>query len=269
MSSALNSQRRLNNPQYPFLFWRVYGEHVDKKSRNFALCGMSSVLFFIFFMSFFSQEKTISLPVGQRKIQLVMRTYTPPIAKEVKKENFEKIVTEDSDFTIPKEVKPVEKVVEKPKVKPPEPKVIKKEPPKPIKKKVVQKTPPKVQQAPQQTKAVESVTSQSQVAVPKAVGNSKPDNARKSQILAMLLQQIEKKKSYPRQARRSGAEGTCELLVQIDNNGKVIATSLNKSSGKSVLDNACKRLGNELIGFSVGATSAIKIIIPVHYSLDD
>lgn len=267
MSSALSSQRQLNNPQYPFLFWRVYGEHVDRKSRNFAFCGMGSILFFIVLMSFFTPQKTISLPVGQRKIQLVMRTYTSPVTKKVKKENFEKIVTEDSDFTIPKEVKPVEKIVEPPKVKP-EPKVIKKDPPKPIKKKI-QKTPPKVQKAPQQVKEVEGVTAQSQVAVPKAVGNTKPDNARKSQVLAMLLQEIEKRKSYPRQARRSGAEGTCELLVQVDNNGKVIATSLNKSSGKVVLDNACKRLGKELIGLSVGKTAGMKIIIPVHYTLDD
>lgn len=85
--------------------------------------------------------------------------------------------------------------------------------------------------------------------------------------LAAVLQAVEKYKQYPRQARRSGAEGTCLLMVQIGEDGRVASCLLEKCSGRAVLDAAARRLGEKLAGLRVGTEGGFQILVPVYYRL--
>ena len=91
----------------------------------------------------------------------------------------------------------------------------------------------------------------------------------KSEVLAVILQAVEKHKRDPRQGRRSGAEGTCTLMVQVGADGRVVSCSLAEPSGRTVLDAASRRLGEKLVGLDVGSSGSLRVLIPVHYRLTD
>ena len=277
MSSALRCPLRI-----------PYGVQERRRSRNMAACGMFGMMSLLMAAGvMLHAERTLSLPsVEARRVFMVQaqfRTVPPP---EEKQPDMEKILTQESDFLVPEQPEPVvekkpEPVKPEPEVRPvPEPEtkpVVKPEPerrpaPKPKAKKPPRPAPKAEAALPApEGKAAENASSVSAAAasVPEAVGSEKAESDRRSAVLAGLLQAVEKHKRYPRQGRRSGAEGTCTLMVQIGADGRVVSCSLAEASGRTVLDAAARRLGEKLVGFDVGSSGALRVLIPVHYRLTD
>ncbi len=90
----------------------------------------------------------------------------------------------------------------------------------------------------------------------------------KNTALSKILNAVEKNKNYPKHARRSGAEGLVILLVSINDQGRITASSLDKHCGQAALDNATKELGEKLIGLNTGVQgAAFSVRVPVEYKL--
>lgn len=89
-----------------------------------------------------------------------------------------------------------------------------------------------------------------------------------SDVASKLIALVERKKRYPKSARRSGTEGVLEITFSLSPAGKILKASVSKGSGFSVLDAAGDVLASVLIGESVGETGrAMKITVPLRYSL--
>lgn len=90
-------------------------------------------------------------------------------------------------------------------------------------------------------------------------------------VLAALLRAVNRHKKYPRQARRTGAEGTVHLRVSIGSTGRVTECRLEYASGQTVLDSATMRLGEKLVGLEVAPAgkAGFTVVIPVHYTLQN
>ncbi|WP_304121071.1 energy transducer TonB [Mailhella massiliensis] len=280
MSSALRCPMRM-----------LYGTQERRRSRNMAVFGMFGMMSLLTVaVMFLHAERTLSLPsVETRRIFMMQAQFRVVPEPKPEKPDMEKIMTQESDFLVSEEPEPVaEKKPEpvKPEPKPevktvsePEPKPEVKPAPRPkpeVKPKPVpQKT---MKKAKVREKAGTEVSSEavaqspagsSSMSMPGASGMEKAEKGRESEVLAVLLQAVEKHKRYPRQGRRSGAEGTCTLMVQVGGDGRVVSCTLAKVSGRSVLDAAAKRLGEKLVGLDVGSSGALKVLIPVHYRLTD
>lgn len=264
------------------------------------MCGVMSFTM----LSVFSllAEQTLTLPPvqagGTALVHAQFRTLAPAPAPQTE---VKRLLAEDSPFEIPEpaapekkvepEVAPEQKMVDTPKLAPkPEPKPEAKIEPKPERKpkpaparkpakaEAVKTPRPKAAQSESvdtdaaargaSGAAGTALASGKAASMPGAAGSAKaePD---KSAALAVLLQAVERHKQYPRQGRRSGAEGTCRLLVHVASDGRVSACSLSEGSGKTVLDAAAKRLGEKLVGLSVAQTGGFQVLIPVHYRLTD
>ena len=261
------------------------------------MCGVMSFTM----LSVFSllAEQTLTLPPvqagGTAFVHAQFRTLAPAPAPQTE---VKKLLAEDSPFEIPASAAPEKKV--EPEVAP-EPKVAAAPKPEPkpeakIEPKPERKPKPAPARKPAKAEAVKTprpkaaqsesvdtdaaargasgapgtalVPGKAAASMPGAAGSVKaePD---KSAALAVLLQAVVRHKQYPRQGRRSGAEGTCRLLVHVASDGRVRACSLSEGSGKSVLDAAAKRLGEKLVGLSVAQTGGFQVLIPVHYRLTD
>ena len=274
-----------------------FGATQLRRSRHVAAAGMCGVMSFTM-LSVFSllAEQTLTLPAvqagGTALVHAQFRTLAPAPQTEVKR-----LLTEDSPFEVPEpaapekkvepEVAPEQKMAATPKPEPKpeakiEPKPERKLKPaparKPAKAEAVKTPQPKAAQSESvdTDAAARGASGASGTALvpgkaasmPGAAGSAKaePD---KSAALAVLLQAVERHKQYPRQGRRSGAEGTCRILVHVASDGRVSACSLSEGSGKAVLDAAAKRLGEKLVGLSVAQTGGFQVLIPVHYRLTD
>ncbi len=112
-----------------------------------------------------------------------------------------------------------------------------------------------------------SVASVAAMSVP-APAPAAPAATDKNRAVEALVRAIERHKDYPRQARRSGAEGTVSLLIHIGRDGRVVGCSVHKGSGQAVLDGATRRLGDRLEGLDTGVYGGeFSVLVPVHYSL--
>ena len=178
-------------------------------------------------------------------------------------EELQKILAEDSEFDIPEpEPKPVPDPRPEPKPKP----APKREAPR-------RKQPPApVKEAPRESAAVNAPAGEisGSSADAAAVAERRAEGELRSRLLDRLIAEIEKRKKYPRQARRSGAEGTCTLEIRVDAAGVVQGCGLAKGSGSPVLDAATSRLAGRLAGMDTGVRGkAFRVLIPVRYSLRD
>lgn len=107
------------------------------------------------------------------------------------------------------------------------------------------------------------------------VAGGSPDGARvevsaasKQRALAVLMEAIEKNKRYPRQARRSGAQGTVTLSIRIDSHGRVRQAAVSRNCGVGSLDQESARLAERLRGLDTGVTgAAFTVLVPVRYRL--
>lgn len=242
---------------------------MDRKSRNCAALLLSAFFVLLLFCTAFSGERTVSLPQGRQKTVLVFRA-AHESQRQSRQEKTKKLLAETSDVKIPEKAEPPQKnerMQEIPKAAEPEKRPAEKKPQPP------KKTKPAKQETVRKNSAVQT-DAKSGVQNPvtentsSALGNSVPDKAENSKILAVLMHHIEKHKVYPRQARRSSAEGTCVLRITVSG-GRVSAAHLQKKSGRHVLDAACEKLGQKLIGVDVGVNKSAAVTVPVHYSLSD
>ena len=199
-------------------------------------------------------------------------------------EELQKILAEDSEFDIPApprpepEPEPVPEPRPEPKPEPrpepkPEPKPKPKPKPAPKREAPRRKQPPApVKEAPRESAAVNAPAGEisGSSADAAAVAERRAEGELRSRLLARLIAEIEKRKKYPRQARRSGAEGTCTLEIRVDAAGVVQSCGLAKGSGSPVLDAATSRLAGRLAGMDTGVRGkAFRVLIPVRYSLRD
>ncbi len=199
-------------------------------------------------------------------------------------EELQKILAEDSEFDIPApprpepEPEPVPEPRPEPKPEPrpepkPEPKPKPKPKPAPKREAPRRKQPPApVKEAPRESAAVNAPAGEisGSSADAAAVAERRAEGELRSRLLDRLIAEIEKRKKYPRQARRSGAEGTCTLEIRVDAAGVVQGCGLAKGSGSPVLDAATSRLAGRLAGLNTGVRGkAFRVLIPVRYSLRD
>lgn len=226
----------------------LYGVEEFRKSRSMA-GGMTGglVLLALAVCLMTPSVKILTPPKAPSSIMLmrVIRPEPTPEAKPVQPDAMRKLLSPESEVTIP--VPPP--VVERPKPPQEAPKTVAPEPvkPKPVKKSPpVKKTRPVVRQpekpvppsAPvgQQTEippvsAGTGVSSVAAAAPSAPVGGTQERPDDKSKALGAILDALNRHKRYPKQARRIGAEGTVQLLVTISADGKVSACSLGKGSG--------------------------------------
>ena len=112
------------------------------------------------------------------------------------------------------------------------------------------------------------VTPHPEVSSPAALPAAPQPAVKTSDVASKLIALVERKKRYPKSARRSGTEGVLEITFSLSPAGKILKASVSKGSGFSVLDAAGDVLASALIGESVGETGrAMKITVPLRYSL--
>lgn len=255
----------------------LYGMEAFRKSRSmaggFVLLALSLALMF-------PAVQPITPPKSSPAV-ILMRVVHPlptPQPKVVPPDDFRKLLSSESDVTIP-----VPPLIEQPK------KMFPVEAAKtvvsaPVKAKSVQKVSPVRKRTPvtrqwqeqPQSLSVPEVKVETPASVAVSGSHAPAVNAQdrvddRSTVLAVVLEALNRHKRYPKQARRLGAEGTVQLLVIVGAEGKIQACRLGKSSGHSVLDAATARLGEKLVGLEVPAQGgkSFQILIPVRYSLKD
>lgn len=162
-------------------------------------------------------------------------------------------------------------VVEKPK---PEPKPEPKPKPNPKPKTKPLPAPPKPAPAGERSRgaAVQGSTNISGVTVPAVTAadtSAAEQQASYDRALAVLLREVSAHKSYPPRARRQGVEGRCVIRFTVNSSGVVTGSDLMESSGSSLLDAACRRTGESLIGRATGVTRAVNVNVPVQFKLTD
>lgn len=267
--------------------YRFYGSAALRRSRDgaAALTGCIIALSAAGLFAVTAGKTILTTPSAPPAMMImrVMEDITPPDPLPVNKE-LQKILAEDSEFTIskPPELAPPEPdplpeplppdPIPQPKPKPepaPEPK------PKPVPKKEAprRKQPPApVREASREAAAVNAPAGEisGSSASAAAVAERKTEGELRDKLLARLTAEIEKRKSYPRQARRTGAEGTSTLEIRVDASGVIQSCGLAKGCGSPTLDAATKRLGEKLVGLNTGVTGgAFRVLVPVTYSLRD
>ena len=271
-----------------------YGMTQQRRSRNAAAAGMVCVMTLTVICALALQvESTLSPPVMQARSMARMYAQFRQVPQKTRPQpEMKKLLAEESTVTVPEPLRQEEKpqpVAEQkiepkaeaekpkrdpsrksmPKAKPasaPKPKAVKA--PSSVRAKPSEKIPPAVASASGED-SIGPSSGNAAVSVPTAAGSGKAAADRRSEALAVVLQAVERYKQYPRQARRSGAEGTCMLRVHIAADGRVDVCVLAEHSGRSVLDAAAKRLGDKLIGLKTGASGGFSILVPVHYRLSD
>ena len=229
----------------------LYGVEEFRKSRSMAGGMTGGLVLLALAVCLMTPSVKLLTPPKAPSSTMLMRVIRPeptPEAKPVQPDAMRKLLSPESEVTIP--VPPP--VVERPKPPQEAPKTV---PPEPVKPKPVKKAPPVTAAAP-----------------PAPVGGTQERPDDKSKALGTILDALNRHKRYPKQARRIGAEGTVQLLVTISADGKVSACSLGKGSGFGVLDTATERLGEKLVGLdipSVRGGKGFQVVVPVRYSLKD
>lgn len=215
--------------------------------------------------------KTV-LPAVQPMVLSLRLEDQPSLPQAQPMDNERRLLARESEFTAADVKKKPEPVVEKVPVQEPVQEEKKPEP------KPVEKARPVKPLAAKQ-KPVKARPVQRQATAPALPGatNAQPATApvraeatasSKSQALRILLAEIEKRKNYPKQARRTGAEGTVVMHVNIDAAGRVSSCYVSKNCGIGVLDLETARLGEKLAGLDTGVRgAAFSIKVPIRYSL--
>lgn len=259
-----------------------------KKSRYCALF-LTAAFSFIFVSFFFigSGREAQALSVSRQSVSVVIRIseYTPPIFTEVPETDQRKLLADSSDFKVqeppPAEKKPEASKKKPEKKKPPVKKKEKKAPEKPkSENKMAEKAPAAV------SAQEEFIASDSKISDESAFGSADTDKGVighpegtvieadiKSAAAAKILYEAERRKKYPKPARRAGMEGRVRLRILVNSSGIVESVDIEASCGKVVLDNAAKALGSKLLGLHVveeaAYAEAFTVIVPVDYYLTE
>lgn len=272
--------------------WLVYGARERRRSRNFAAMGMFGALTLLALGGVvMPEEKTLLPPAARPSVVISLRarlSATPEVRAE--RPVARKLLAEASAFEIPREARsenvvtpepamekkpvPASRVEPKaqPKVRPKnasKPKPVAKQVPKAKKKQTQVREAGPMSSGTERSSETVLGSGGTAVAMSGTAGVERSENDRKSAALAVILQAVEKHKRYPRQGRRTGAEGSCVILARVTPDGRVDACSLEKGSGRVVLDAAARKLCEKLVGLRVGAPGGFTVLIPVHYRLTD
>ena len=278
---AALSSARAQLPEY-----RFYGAAALRRSRDgaAALTACILVLSAAGLFAVTAGRVIPTLPPAPPAVMFMRVESSSPLPASVQEEHLRKILAEDSEFELPTPPEPEKPLPEPPplpKQAPPPPPVPKPEPkpePKPQvqpkaepqKESVPAAPPAKAKKSPRESAAVKAPAGElsGTAGESAAATERRKEGELRNQILARLIAEIEKRKSYPRQARRTGAEGTCTLEIRVDSSGVVQAGSVAEGSGSTVLDAATSRLGAGLVGLDTGVRGkAFRILVPVTYSL--
>lgn len=94
------------------------------------------------------------------------------------------------------------------------------------------------------------------------------DKSKKEFSYTKVLKKVKSLVVYPIRAKRIGVQGIVKLSVTIDSLGKIVKTSIKKSSGSNILDGAAISIGQQLIGFEAEITGQeYTLVIPIAYEL--
>ncbi len=89
------------------------------------------------------------------------------------------------------------------------------------------------------------------------------------QIIAELLNAVNRYKEYPRAAERAGIQGINYLNVTIDPDGRITGASLTQGSGNSMLDGASQDVATQLRSVQLSAPNRdMSVNIPIQYSIN-
>lgn len=88
-----------------------------------------------------------------------------------------------------------------------------------------------------------------------------------NEALAMLTNEVNRNKRYPRRARQIGAEGTVVLGINIDSSGRVSRVFVAQSAGFRQLDRAAEKAAETLIGMQVPINEEAVVRLPVRFML--
>ena len=226
-------------------------------ARLFSLLLVSALILPFYNM----QAPKLRLPAVQPLV-LDMRFQAPAEEMPLPAEE-RRILADESPFVVPevetkKEDPPPRTVMPEPAPGPPPKK--EREKPRPVRR----TPPPKMPTAQQASPPQPGLTRDP----PAATVRAEVSTTSRQTALQALVREIERRKHYPSQARRQGAQGTVVLLVRIGADGVVQGCSVDKTCGIPVLDTETARLGEKLAGLHTGVSgAAFAVRVPVRYTL--
>lgn len=105
-----------------------------------------------------------------------------------------------------------------------------------------------------------------------AIPNQQDIDAARNQYGSLLGREIAKHKQYPKIAQMRGWQGEAIVDIQIDNNGNVLSSSIQKHSGYDVLDKQALEMVQKAIPFPPPPEalrgSTFNILVPVSFHLE-
>ncbi|WP_251569464.1 energy transducer TonB [Parasutterella muris] len=236
------------------------------KAKRIAKVLVLLALGFIFWLIRGHKDETVVPVQPMQLIELSFEQFVPPQPTPEPQPEEKRLLAEDSDLKTAPEPEPKPEPKPEP-VRKPEPISEPVKPPEPVKpKKAVKKEISKTVK-----KAVSQEPPTQSASAAKTQGNEKANELKtRNTIASMLVALVEKRKRYPKAARRAAMEGVTEVLFTVDKTGKITAASVSRASGKGPLDRECESLAARLVGTELGVSNpGLKLTVPIRFTLSD
>ncbi len=237
-----------------------------RKAKRIAKVLVLLALGFIFWLIRGHKDETVVPVQPMQLIELSFEQFVPPQPAPEPQPEEKRLLAEDSDLKTAPEPEPKPEPKPEP-VRKPEPISEPVKPPEPVKpKKAVKKEISKTVK-----KAVSQEPPTQSASAAKTQGNEKANELKtRNTIASMLVALVEKRKRYPKAARRAAMEGVTEVLFTVDKTGKITAASVSQASGKGPLDRECESLAARLVGTELGVSNpGLKLTVPIRFTLSD
>lgn len=237
-----------------------------RKAKRIAKVLVLLALGFIFWLIRGHKDETVVPVQPMQLIELSFEQFVPPQPTPEPQPEEKRMLAEDSDLKTAPEPEPKPEPKPEP-VRKPEPISEPVKPLEPVKpKKAVKKEISRTVK-----KAVSQDPPTQSASAAKTQGNEKANELKtRNTIASMLVALVEKRKRYPKAARRAAMEGVTEVLFTVDKTGKITAASVSKASGKGPLDRECESLAARLVGTELGVSNpGLKLTVPIRFTLSD
>lgn len=237
-----------------------------RKAKRIAKVLVLLALGFIFWLIRGHKDETVVPVQPMQLIELSFEQFVPPQSAPEPQPEEKRLLAEDSDLKTAPEPEPKPEPKPEP-VRKPEPISEPVKPPEPVKpKKAVKKEISKTVK-----KAISQEPPTQSASAAKTQGNEKANELKtRNTIASMLVALVEKRKRYPKAARRAAMEGVTEVLFTVDKTGKITAASVSQASGKGPLDRECESLAARLVGTELGVSNpGLKLTVPIRFTLSD
>lgn len=237
-----------------------------RKAKRIAKVLVLLALGFIFWLIRGHKDETVVPVQPMQLIELSFEQFVPPQSAPEPQPEEKRLLAEDSDLKTAPEPEPKPEPKPEP-VRKPEPISEPVKPPEPVKpKKAVKKEISKTVK-----KAVSQEPPTQSASAAKTQGNEKANELKtRNTIASLLVALVEKRKRYPKAARRAAMEGVTEVLFTVDKTGKITAASVSQASGKGPLDRECESLAARLVGTELGVSNpGLKLTVPIRFTLSD